>query len=474
MNRSRALSAPEVATLTSARCLLCNKDMISHEKLYEHMETDHTNYLPEHRYNNRAIDSLPENMSKQTIKGRKEKPEKVSVLKKRCTFGDCNSLLDSTCVVCFKCHKAFCLKHALVPNDDSSNSRANQWGGSLPICCECFNYDGTSRNCTDLYLQFRGAHIEANNLILNKLEARLCRLILELSQLQRDVGIFSNRDLMKRREIEESVVPWEDERPIERCRLCGQRFTYFFRKHHCRLCGRVTCGDSDRECSREVQLSLLAEKLNIPRVETKSTYPLRMCIECRNILFRKRNYEIETRAPPSPVLMMLKTLKRYEAQVNALLPDFQERVAQLAVNGKNPAFLNETRKIRSQLLRSFSNYDNTARKLSDLSSTTDTEERLKKQIYSAATGFLREQMLSLQSLPEILHTDQPLVPKTEVTHLQEKFVILEEQRYIVQDMLLKAKNKRRFDEVAPLETSYNDLTKEIDRLRQLLGKQAPQ
>lgn len=41
---------------------------------------------------------------------------------------------------------------------------------------------------------------------------------------------------------ENGVCVWENDDDVHQCALCGQQFTFFCRKHHCRKCGRIVCG----------------------------------------------------------------------------------------------------------------------------------------------------------------------------------------------------------------------------------------
>ena len=42
-----------------------------------------------------------------------------------------------------------------------------------------------------------------------------------------------------------SVPPWQSDSDVGECPVCGRTFGFLFRRHHCRKCGRVVCG----ECS---------------------------------------------------------------------------------------------------------------------------------------------------------------------------------------------------------------------------------
>ena len=41
-------------------------------------------------------------------------------------------------------------------------------------------------------------------------------------------------------------IPWEDDSSVSICEQCQQSFTFFRRKHHCRICGDIFCG----KCSK--------------------------------------------------------------------------------------------------------------------------------------------------------------------------------------------------------------------------------
>lgn len=72
------------------------------------------------------------------------------------------------------------------------------------------------------------------------------------------VGLLKNQ----RRQLEQKVVAWEDDTGVTNCPFCKQTFSKLgVRKHHCRLCGRVVCGDLRTGCSNEVGLNVTNCKL---------------------------------------------------------------------------------------------------------------------------------------------------------------------------------------------------------------------
>ena len=39
------------------------------------------------------------------------------------------------------------------------------------------------------------------------------------------------------------LPPWQPDSEVSRCPICESQFTWYFRKHHCRKCGRVVCAN---------------------------------------------------------------------------------------------------------------------------------------------------------------------------------------------------------------------------------------
>lgn len=60
--------------------------------------------------------------------------------------------------------------------------------------------------------------------------------------------------------------------------------------------------------------------------------------------------------------------------------------------------------------------------------------------------------------------------ETEEKELREKLIVLEEQKFLVTEMLNEARKKRRFEEMTALSSNMDDLTREIDGLRARLSR----
>jgi hypothetical protein len=175
------------------------------------------------------------------------------------------------------------------------------------------------------------------------------------------------------------------------------------------------------------------------------------------------------------------------------------------------AQIQEAGKIRKRLIDSFAKYGAAAKRLRDLKTDSPTQQRLQTAVYTYASGFLHTNMLPLKSLPQLLRTRSAPISaaptralpftnhstsnlrhtelaesetasqapsegstvvsqlETEEKELRERLVVLEEQRFMVQDMLKAATAARRFEEVSALSRNSEELDGEIDELRRKVG-----
>ncbi|KAL1888895.1 carboxypeptidase Y-deficient [Sporothrix stenoceras] len=212
------------------------------------------------------------------------------------------------------------------------------------------------------------------------------------------------------------------------------------------------------------------------------------------------------------------TLRQFEWGIRQMMPLFQRSLQSLqpdAPGSNRPpatrAQIQEAAKIRKRLMGSFTKYNLAAVRLRDLKTDSPAQQRLQKSVYSAASTFLHANMVPLKHVPKMLQSQQPsgspfthrrllanlngsssnMSPlrngenitdsgsvacseastavsllETEERELREKLVVLEEQRFLVQQMVDSARGSRRFEEVGALTRNVEELDNEINRVKQ--------
>lgn len=347
----------------------------------------------------------------------------------------------------------------------------------------------------------------------------------------------------QRRDAEKSVIKWQADSLVHSCPICSNQFGYTLRKHHCRLCGRVVCASLSTNCSREVPISLLVEKLDDDIIDSISFYHnqnyhheqqqrngkahknsreviignhtnahtiriqisktndinIRLCSDCKNTLFSRRNFEADLAARTKPAIVRAyEALMPIRRSIDVTLPKFQRLLVQVNDPASEPSeeTLAEAGKIRKKLMDGFVQLDNASRRVQGVVTETETEARLKKQVVVDITQYLQDHMIPLKALPKVLKRTAPTdeqhgarkaedeegeeegveedtgeeLSEHEIKERQEQLIILEEQKFLVSRMMSEASARRRFDEIAPLQQSVDELEREMDRIRASLGR----
>lgn len=155
---------------------------------------------------------------------------------------------------------------------------------------------------------------------------------------------------------------------------------------------------------------------------------------------------------------------------------------------------------------SFAQYSVAARRIRDLPTQSPSQIKLQKSIYHQATNFLHLHMLPLKTLPKILkhatpHGANSAEPRalaaikygnsehansstslasdnssaisaleTEEKSLRDRLIVLEEQKFLVSEMVADANKRRQFDEASSLAQNLADLTREIDHVNGMIGQ----
>ncbi|KAI0177698.1 FYVE zinc finger protein [Pestalotiopsis sp. NC0098] len=433
---------------------------------------------------------------------------------------------------CRKCGRLFCEVHTMYQMKLSRSATHEPTRGHWYRVCEtCYksrdgynDHHGLTRDHTSAFSEIRKKKVDRQTLEISRLEKRLTKLTQLLANPPEEMlngGGGSGTSLLspvaslggqrnQRKVIEQSVVTWEDDAKVSKCPFCQQEFgSWTFRRHHCRICGRVVCADPQTECSSEVGLNVANP--SIPSSEKSDGNPIsvdvRMCRECKFTIFAKRDF-VESVIHKPPDQRAYETLRQFERGIQQLMPGFQRVLIPLQ-NEDNPpsrAQIQEASKLRKRLIDSFTKYDIAAKRIRDLKTTSPTQKHLQKSVYQAASAFLHMHMLPLKNLPKILkhsssassrhlmpngHAPSPLrgnsdsylesasvtsetstvvsALETEEKDLKERLIVLEEQKYMVQSMIANSQGARRFEEVSALTRNVAELEKEIENVKAKVG-----
>lgn len=211
---------------------------------------------------------------------------------------------------------------------------------------------GAERDHTDTFKTLRKPTVDKAFLEISRLEKRLTRLTqllagLPLEQVQsKRWAIGWQTD--QRKALEQSVVSWQDDVEVSNCPFCQQEFSaYTFRRHHCRTCGRVVCGDPATECSSLISLDVAKcmfdyivcliwciltikaqPRLSEKPAPDKINLDVRLCKDCKTTIFSKRDF-MEDIAKEPPDVRAYKNLVQFERGIRLLLPRFHKILAAL-------------------------------------------------------------------------------------------------------------------------------------------------
>lgn len=202
-----------------------------------------------------------------------------------CTEPSCGKKLGALegSVNCRKCGKLFCADHTMYQMKLSRSAQHEPVRGFwLRVCETCYksrdgynDHNGLIRDDTNNFLAMRRKKVDKQYLEISRLEKRLTKLT-QLLANQIEVGITSSGNPLsrvsasaERKQLEQTVVDWEDDNKVSRCPFCQQDFgSWTFRRHHCRICGRVVCSDSKTDCSTEVGLNVASGIIVFSSIKT--------------------------------------------------------------------------------------------------------------------------------------------------------------------------------------------------------------
>ena len=185
-----------------------------------------------------------------------------------CSDPICGKRLGSTTgsVNCRHCGKLFCDEHTMYQMKLSKTAQHDPARGLWYRVCEtCYksregytDRHGLERDRLGDFDSVRRNRLGQKEMEVSRLETRLSRLTQLLANPPEEIPqpTQSKRWSLNwgqsdsRKALEQMVVSWQNDAEVPRCPYCQQDFSqYSFRRHHCRTCGKVVCGDPATGCS---------------------------------------------------------------------------------------------------------------------------------------------------------------------------------------------------------------------------------
>ncbi|ODV58918.1 phosphatidylinositol-3-phosphate binding protein ASCRUDRAFT_117732 [Ascoidea rubescens DSM 1968] len=424
-------------------------------------------------------------------------------------------------------------------NNDNSNNNNNINNTEADNNVNIFNKDKII--IKDLSFEFeksREKYLEEKEIEVIKLRKRIYLLNDNYEQSK------SNKNRNKFKQNERNLINWEEDKSVKNCFICNTRFNFLIRKHHCRLCGKIVCdglgelfdsndhsnsniknkkdknqsnsNDIEKEkekekegekeniserCSMVVPISLLVdnkskykdnynEKKEIDKDD--SNYKLRVCLNCKEILFLKKNFiKNKMKNENKEFFRNFKMIKNYEKLISnnlILLRNFNGDSADSVDNAN-------VNRVKNKFIKYFRNYEMILQKMSknqgkDEENKSSNMAQIQKNVRVYCLNYLNTKMNEFKEICDEMENKskvgngdingrksskyQELDSKTveEIKENREKLIIMKEQKYLLEHQLSNIIKQRKFEDMQILRENIKQLDTVIQELcQQLDGEQ---
>lgn len=414
---------------------------------------------------------------------------------------------------CRKCNGWYCARHAGHPTfglrlrvGTGQPSKEGVWSRVCELCFTDYFYPkviepAPCKDYTRQFLATRDAFQRESNERLKKLKDRYARLAAHQRKTKSPVPL---------RVYERTVVTWDKDDAVKQCFICSEPFGTLNRKHHCRLCGRIMCGETG--CSHFIPLGEDAE--------------IRVCAECESLLdldHRKEAIQRSTEFNRELEALYAET-EQVKRQINGIMPRFNEQLyrfeAELEHDSRPPdeaklmSIRHEAIAARDTLMLLFRHFEMLLRKIRGLPLLYGIDEdclraQMCQNIHRAGVLYLQDHMIPLQQLPtlDLKRLQQPApalvedlvaeeddpgapsflprfltallpspaqerprdVPKpANLRALQEKMQVLREQKVQLEGFLADAVRAQKFDDVRAIRANLQEINQEIHMSSQIM------
>lgn len=79
--------------------------------------------------------------------------------------------------------------------------------------------------------------------------------------------------------IPSNIPSWQPDDEVESCPICGRSFSMFYRRHHCRMCGRVVCSKCSKTRTTYLPTTYVVTPPSQPYLESPRV-PHKTCDQC--------------------------------------------------------------------------------------------------------------------------------------------------------------------------------------------------
>lgn len=395
---------------------------------------------------------------------------------------------------CSKCGKVYCSNHCnILLKLNLKLEIINQFSndGIITKCCiQCLNeYKGwndvigniTIINKTKNFQNLRKFKNDENslqNLILERRFDKIFNWI--IMNYEKNLKITE----INLKNFEIDLCNWKNDNDYKNCNICNILFGFFIRKHHCRICGDIVCGDLNRRCSMIVPLGIIFDLMKLDKLNDENKYEfdkiekslkndyfgIRICLNCKKKILNKRVFKFDQIKlyENNDFLIIFKIWKLIFNKIeneniskiqnddeNLMLVGLFQRLDQLIkqidsiINNHNKKLPNDEIKMFNTLKGAIANYIQI--KLPILRKAQ--EEKLERE---------REVLQNLIN-------DKPKLSSKDIRLKREKLMVLNEQKFVVSNLYEDFKKQRRFDDLKTLDLNLADIEKEIQDLTIELG-----
>lgn len=394
-------------------------------------------------------------------------------------------------VECGRCHRFICNNHgrykAALAGNDFDVADGHHLLRLQPVCLGCFKQKpdmvaGTqvgSQDLTQAFKKIRAVSHDAVELRRNKIQMRFIRMV--------------NGELLN-----DKQTYWEADDEVANCRVCGVTFLWWIRKHHCRLCGEIVCDDSEgmrKNCSLMVPTGLFVEKLtqlNYSDLVKKSLEEVisalgqfRCCVNCKNDLLVdwKRDRDNASDVANSAVLEEFDGFLLRKQHLQQMLLVYAKELSP-KLSTRLTLAIKDLEAFALQFRKNF--FDTTGeRSIPKLG----VNGQLAGNVYQAIVLVMQDSITEFRKLSLKYQEEEkqkleqqrkcqrqlatqesgPQLTKKEIRELREQLMVMNEQKFLVEQMIKEHTKLRKFEELASLNDNKRELESIIDDLESRLG-----